>query len=145
MITPGIVIFDPAAFIAQYPAFATVSETALQNNFNLATLQLNNTLGSIVQDGPTRAALLGLLTAHITFLLNGANGDPPSPGLVGRISSAQEGSVSVQTEFQTQSEAAAYFVQSQWGATFWQSTAIFRTARYVVPHRSIDYGEAWPE
>jgi hypothetical protein len=145
MITPGIVAFDPTAFQAAYPSFASVPDAVLTGNFNLATLQLNNSYCSAVQDEPTRAQLLNLLTAHITALLNGVNGKPPS-GAVGRISSATQGSVTVQMEFKTDSEAASYYQQTQWGATFWQSTAVYRTMRYV---RGNCYGDAswnaWPQ
>jgi hypothetical protein len=144
MITPGIVAFDPAAFVAAYPSFASVSATVLTGNFNLATLQLNNGFCSVVQDAPTRAQLLNLLTAHITALLNGVNGQPVS-GVVGRISNATQGSVSVQMEFKTDSEAASFFVQTPWGAAFWQATAVYRTMRYVRPCRDMASWEVWPE
>ena len=145
-VTPGIVVFDPAAFIVQFPSFATVPAPALQTNFGIATLMLNNSYGSVVQDEPTRASLLNLLTAHITALLNGVNGEAPS-GIVGRINSATQGTISVQTEFKTDSEAASFFTQTQWGAAFWQSTTVFRRFRYVgaarFSHASWDGG--WPE
>jgi hypothetical protein len=145
VITPGIVTFDPAVFIAQFPAFTTVPTAALTNNFNLATLQLNNSLCSIVQDEPTRAALLNLLTAHITALLNGVGGNAPT-GVVGRISGATQGSVSLQMDFKTESEAASFYMQTQWGAMYWQSTAIYRTARYVRPRCYEDASwNAWPQ
>lgn len=145
MITPGIVVFDPPAFILQFPAFQTVPTVALQNNFNLATLQLNNSYGSIVPDAPTRAQLLNLLTAHLTALLNGIGSNPPSD-IVGRISGATQGSVSVQTEFRTDSEAAAFYMQTQWGAIYWRSTAIYRTARYVSGNtRAGESWDAWPQ
>lgn len=145
MITPGIVVFDPAAFIAQFSAFSTVPTAALQNNFSLATLQLNNSYGSIVQDAPTRAQLLNLLTAHLTALLNGVGSNPPSD-IVGRISGASQGSVSVQTEFRTDSEAAAFYTQTKWGAIYWQSTAIYRTAHYVSGHAHAgESWDAWPQ
>lgn len=144
MITPGIVTFDPAQFVTAYPSFQTVPVTALENNFNTAVLQLNNSYCSVVQDEPTRAQLLNLLTAHITALLNGVNGQPPG-GLVGRINSATEGSVSVQTDWTTnQSYAQAYFSQTPWGATFWQMTARFRAGRYIAPCFNYPgYGDAW--
>ncbi len=117
----------------------------LAQNFQLATLQLNNSYASIVQDAPTRAYLLNLLVAHITQLTYGIDGQAPT-GIVGRISSATQGSVAVQTEFQTQSEAAAFYVQTQFGAIYWQSTAIYRTARYVVPRFCGDTSwSAWPQ
>lgn len=214
-VTPGIVAFNPAQFVAQFPAFATVStfngkgsltsgsptltvtstvsgalnvgdavydsasaipggttilsgssptytlsqnavasatgdlilvSPALVANFNTAALMLNNSYSSVVQDEPTRASLLNLLTAHITALLNGVNGQPPS-GVVGRISEAVQGSVTVQTEFRTDSEAAAFFVQTQWGAMFWQATTVYRRFRYV-PGRwcnTASWDGGWPQ
>jgi uncharacterized protein DUF4054 len=144
--TPGIVTFDPAAFIAAYPSFTTVPAAALTANFTFATLLLNNTCCSAVKDAPTRAVLLNLLVAHITALLNGVNGQPPQ-GVVGRISAATEGSVSVTVEFQTQSEAAAYFQQTQWGAMYWRATAQYRTARYFPPCETEGFfpWNVWPQ
>lgn len=148
-VTPGIVTFDPAAFVADFPSFAGVSPVALNFNFSLACLQLNNTLCSIVCDEPTRAALLNLLTAHITATLNGVNGQPPS-GVVGRISSATQGTVTAQMEWASQvSVSEAYYAQTPWGVTYWQSTAQYRAARYVPPSCGSGYGaggwNAWPE
>ncbi len=134
-----------ASGTAGIPPDINTTAGILAQNFQLATLQLNNSIASIVQDAPTRAYLLNLLVAHITQLTYGIDGQAPT-GIVGRISSATQGSVSVQTQFKTQSEAAAYYVQTQWGATYWQSTAIYRTARYVVPrvYETASWG-AWPE
>jgi hypothetical protein len=148
-VTPGIVAFSPTAFVAAFPAFASVPQTALTANFNFACLQLDNTLASPVQDEPTRAQLLNLLTAHITALLNGVNGQAPT-GTVGRISNASQGSVSVQTEFDAKTFSEAYYLQTPWGAQYWQSTARFRTARYVRPCLYADGmpgmpWNAWPQ
>lgn len=145
-VTPGIVTFDPVAFVAAFPSFTSVPAAALNANFTFATLLLDNTCCSAVQDAPTRAALLNLIVAHITALLNGINGDPPQ-GVVGRVSSATEGSVSVQVEFETLSEAAAYFNQTQWGAMYWRMTAQYRTARYFPPcHFEQEFPwNGWPQ
>lgn len=144
-VTPGIVTFDPDAFKTAFPAFATVSDGVLTANFNLATLYLNNSYCSVVQDEPTRAQLLNLATAHITALLNGVNGEPAA-GTVGRISSATQGSITVQTEFKTDSEAAAFWNQTTWGSMFWAATAIYRTFRYVSGSRCDDASwNAWPQ
>lgn len=143
-LTPGIVAFDPTAFIAAFPSFTTVPAQALTANFNLATLYLNNSYCSVVQDEPTRAQLLNLATAHITALLNGVNGQPPG-GTVGRISGATQGSVSVQMEFKTDSEAASFWQQTQWGAMFWAATAVYRTMRYVRPCFPEPSWDAWPQ
>ncbi len=134
-ITPGIVVFDAATFVQTYPAFAAVPVSALQNNFTLAETQLNNSCCSVVRDVNKRAVLLGLLTAHITALLNGANGQPAS-GVVGRVASATQGSVSVSTEYSTTvDDSEAYYIQTPWGAAYWQSTLQYRTARYLGPRR----------
>lgn len=143
-ITPGVVVFDPAAFILLYPAFTSVPAPALSANFNLATLQLNNSCCSVVNDAPTRSALLNLLTAHITALLNGVNGVAPS-GLVGRISSATQGSVSVAAQFNAEDFSESYFAQTQWGVAFWQSTIVYRTAMYVPPCDLYEYEPSWPQ
>ena len=148
-VTPGDVVFSASEFLAQYPSFSTVPTPALQGNFNIACLQLQNSAASVVQDAPTRQYFLYLLTAHITALLNGVNGEAPS-GVVGRISNATQGSISVTAEWAASvSNSAAYYNQTQWGATYWQSTVSYRTARYVPPQRSTGYGVGawndWPQ
>lgn len=131
-VTPGIVAFDPVAFSEAYPCFSSVSAAALTENFNSATLMLDNSCCSVIQDAPTRSQFLNLATAHITALLNGVNGQPPQ-GIVGRINNATQGSVSVQAEMLTKTESAAWWQQTQWGAMFWAATLKYRTARYVPP------------
>jgi hypothetical protein len=126
----GVVVFDSAAFKTAFPRFSTVADGALAVNFNLATLQLNNSCGSRVCDAAMRETLLNLLVAHITQLLNGIDGLPPA-GIVGRISSAQEGSVKVDADMGTMVYGQAYYMQTQFGALYWQSTAAFRQALYV--------------
>jgi hypothetical protein len=141
-VTPGIVVFDATEFLASYPAFSLVPTAALQVNFGLACLQLQNTCCSVVQDAPTRQGLLYLLTAHITALLNGVNGEMPQ-GVVGRVSGATEGAVSVQTDFVTKDEAAAFYAQTQWGALYWKSTAQFRAAKYYPAANAASHFSAW--
>jgi hypothetical protein len=116
--------------------FATVPDLALMNNFTLAELQLSNRCGSRVKAANVRELLLGLLVAHITALFNGVNGQPPQ-GVVGRVSQATEGSVSVAIEWGgTIAMAQAYYLQTQWGALYWQSTATYRTMQYVPPRQN---------
>lgn len=143
-ITKGIVRFVPADFKTAFPEFATVADAALSVNFDFATLQLNNTCKGRVCDAVLREKLLNLLTAHITALRNGANGQPPS-GLVGRISDATEGSVSVGTEFATATFDQAYYAQTQYGIMYWQSTAGFRQFVYLpAPAVCADYPAGIP-
>lgn len=132
----GVVVFDASAFVAQYTAFAaynTANPTGLQRYFNTATLYLSNAESSRVTDLTTRSMLLNLLVAHLAQLdgvLNAA-GQGSQAQNVGRISSATEGSVSVQTQMQGVPGSAAWYMQTQYGATFWQATAKYRTMRYV--------------
>jgi hypothetical protein len=139
-IVTGIVVFDPVAFVALYPEFTGIDPSVLQANFALATLQLCNTCGSAVKDGNAREMLLDLLTAHITLLANGtvdAFGNvTTAPGLVGRLSSATEGSVTAAAEAAgIVSLNQEYFYQTKYGAQYYQATARYRTALYLAPAR----------
>jgi hypothetical protein len=126
----GVVVFVAADFKAAFTEFATVADAALDFNFRMAELQLANTCKSRVVNAVQRELLLYLLVAHITQLRNGVNGQPPS-GLVGRIAGAREGSVSVDTDYGTVVYGQAWYIQTQYGAQFWQATAKYRTAVYV--------------
>ncbi|MBO1326053.1 DUF4054 domain-containing protein [Acetobacter sp. TBRC 12305] len=134
---PGVVVFDYGAWSALYPTLAANVDTAqAQGYFDLACLYLDNTPASTVRDLNGRAALLGLLVAHLASLaLPQSQGG--AGGLVGRVSEATRGSVSVKTEFATLSERAAWFGQTQYGASFWAATRGLRQARYVpgLPQR----------
>lgn len=129
----GIVVFDPTAFKTAWPEFSTIPDAVLVKNFANATLQLSNSCCSRVKDANVRELLLDLLTAHITFLLNGANGIP-APGIVGRIASATEGSVSVGADFSGPDEAQ-FYLQTKYGADYWAATARWRQMVYI-PGRS---------
>lgn len=126
----AVVVFDPAAFQGRYPEFSTLSEPLLQAYFDESTIYLDNTDASRVQDVNARRTLLWMLTAHIAALNGGVNGQAASP-LVGRVNSATEGSVSVQTDMGAVPFSAAWFMQTKYGAAFWQASAPFRSMLYV--------------
>jgi len=129
----GIVQFDATAFKAQFPSFATIADGLLQFCFDLATLLLDNSACSVVQDVTKRSPLLSLLTAHIAAIQLGENGQQPT-GVVGRISQADQGSVSVKSEWASQFNAhAAYYLQTKYGALYWQATAQYRSGMYFAP------------
>lgn len=129
--TPGVVVFVPGDFKATFTSFATVSDPALNLSFTLATLQLNNGCGSRIKDAAQRETFLNLLVAHITALKDGENGNP-APGIVGRVDKATEGSVSVSAVMDTGNVYGKdYYMQTQWGAMYWQATARFRTMLYI--------------
>lgn len=127
----AIVTFDPARFKARYPEFGTVSDVALEDYFTEATIYLDNTDASRVQSVTQRALLFGMLVAHIAALNAGVNGQAAS-SLVGRVSSASEGSVSVSVDMAPATGGIqAWLYQSKYGAAYWAATAQFRTAVYI--------------
>lgn len=157
----GLVSFEPNAFVLLYPEFAGfVTDTTppgvssvLSQNFTLATMFLNNTCGSRVQDANQREQLLDLLVAHITFMNQGSNDGAgttvPPPGIVGRVNTATEGAVSVGAEISAPPSASmAYFAQSKYGFLYWTLTAKYRTFIYVPPcdgpqYGPLGYGPGW--
>ena len=110
----------------------------LTQYFNDACLYLNNTDGSPVTDITLRTTMLNMIVAHIAQLNMIANGVVANP-LVGRISSASEGSVHVSVDGGKPSAYAAWFKQTQYGASFWQISNQYRRMHYVVPHCHPDY------
>jgi hypothetical protein len=134
----AVVVFDPAAFKAQYLEFSGFSDTLLMANFTSAQVYLTNSAASIVSDIPTRTYLLNLLTAHLTQVFNGTNNGTSSTqptGLVGRVEVAKEGSVHVRADMGTVPAAGAWYMQTTYGAAYWAATAKYRTFRYVPATR----------
>lgn len=147
-IQTGIVTFLPADFVALYPEFTGLTNGQMTNAFNLATLALANTCSSRVKNAALREVLLNLLTAHICKLLYGTNDGAgnvtPAQGIVGRINTATEGQVSVGAEMIATANSQ-WYLQTQYGAQYWASTARFRTAIYVSPLQTGDgpWGEGF--
>lgn len=148
-VVKGIVVFDGPEFVALYPEFAGLTNQAMANAFTLATLLLDNSCGSRVQDANQRLQLLYLATAHVLFLNSGTKdvngvGSPP-PGIVGRIASATEGSVTAAAEYSSEvSQSEAFFIQTKYGAQFWQMTAAYRTMLYFGPPSFGPNGPGFP-
>ena len=131
----GVVTFDPAAFVLQFPAFTMVPSATLTMYFGMAEDFLNNTPASVVQDLTIRTNLLYLITAHIAFLMGRASaGDGSQAALVGQMVGATEGTVNA-TFAQVQAQNATFWAQSQYGLLFWQMALPYRTFRYfTAPH-----------
>lgn len=72
---------------------------------------------------------LNMLTAHIAALNASINGQSPSP-LVGRISNASEGSVSVGVQMDLAPGSAQWFAQTKYGIAYWQASLQFRSMLY---------------
>lgn len=131
MCNSGVVTFSYADWSLRYPELAaSVSAPLAQLYFNEASLYCDNTPTSIVRDLPTRELLLNMLTAHVASLNASLNGQESST-LVGRISNATQGSVSVATQMDLPPGSAQWFAQTKYGAAYWAATARYRTMRYV--------------
>lgn len=134
----GVASFDYATWVATYPEFSTVTQAQATAQFNVATLFLNNTDTSPVTDLAVRSTLLNMVTAHLVKLFVPINGVAPS-GLVGRVSSATEGSVTVSTDYaKANTYNEAWWNQTPYGAQYWAATVAYRSMRYVpgpMPYR----------
>lgn len=131
--------FVYATWVASFPELANVSPAQAAMYYSFATLYFD--AAGWPSSLPQAPALLNLLTAHIAFLFSprDAQGNPsstgavPPPALVGRISSATEGSVTVQTDFEANSGSPSqgWYEQSRYGLAYWAATAQFRTGVYM--------------
>ena len=160
MTTPAI-LFDYAGWSAAFPAFANISPSDAQSYYDTAAMYCANSTTNpafctqVAQGStsvPLLQRLLWLLTCHLAWLgaFRDANGNPsstgtvPAPPLVGRVSSASEGSVSISSELETNGyPIPAFFTQTPWGLQFYQATAQFRTAIYVANPVRV-YGAIYP-
>lgn len=141
-ITNPPVTFSYTTWVAMFPEFGALSAEQGQAYFNLACLICGNTCSNPINADGNLATLLYVLTSHEAWLRcpkdnNGnpaATGTPASP-LVGRISSAQQGSVNVQLEWPLDGNSVAqekYLAQTPYGAKYWADTAQYRTSRYAA-------------
>lgn len=150
--TVGPVTFDYQWWSLRYPTLAEwVDPGAGQSYFDIASLYCDNSdgaqpipitlmenglwgwtgqraTGSPIRSIPQRQILLGMLTAHVAALNAPLNGQP-SPTLIGRISSASEGSVSVSVVY-PDIAGAEWYTQTKYGAAFWEATKQYRIGRY---------------
>lgn len=141
----AVAVFDYAAWNQRYPELGAVDEGRAALLFAEAGLYLDNTDCSPVQDVAMRLMLLNMIVAHLA-VLGGAlePGGAPS-GMVGRVSSASEGSVSVSVDSGLAPGTAAWFQQTNYGLSFWQATKRFRMARYIAPPGYVmePWGQPW--
>lgn len=121
----AVAVFNYGTWAASYPELAeTVTPTMANAYFGQACFILDNTNCSPVRDVTQRLGLLNMLVSHYAVLYSASRG-----GLVGRISSATEGSVSVAAEYKGP-QSAAWFIQTPYGAAFWQAMINYRSATY---------------
>ena len=130
----SVVVFNYTTWAGQYPELAgSVASPQATGYFNQAQLYLDNTASSPVIDasvGGKRETILYMLTSHIAAMLATINGAAPS-GIVGRINSASQGSVSVGAEMPAPM-SAAWWNQTRYGAMAYAALAPYRLGMYVA-------------
>lgn len=123
--------FDYAAWTALFPQFSNLTEQQVtQVILPLAEQYNRNDGGGPINSPELQTQALNLMVAHCAQILFGTAGTGGPSGLVGRVSSATEGSVSVQTEFPS-SPAAAWYNQTPFGAAWWVLIKPFRLHLYL--------------
>ena len=137
----GPVIFNFDAWVAMFPGFSSVSQATATMYFNMATLYVRNDGGGPIKDINMLTQMLNLTTAHLTKIFLPQAGDPsvsgvpgaaPNP-LVGRITSGNQGSVSVNTEMPQQPPNASWWNQTIYGAAVWAAMKPYRMFQYIGP------------
>lgn len=135
----AIVQFDFGLFARSYPQLAGIGEPMAEQFFTIAQDIHRNDGGGPIGNPVQQLNLLNMVVAHLAQLYapRDGSGNPSATGtaaptLPGRISSATEGSVSVQTEALTafNTAQAQYFSQTTYGQLYWAATAFARTGRY---------------
>ena len=136
------VIFNYQTWVSMFGEFSALTPAQGGAYFVRATgnFAANSCSNPAFRDGRLEY-LLYLATSHIAWLScpKDDNGNPAATGtiasqLVGRISSAQEGSVNVQTEWDVTGDTSsleAFLTQTKYGAEYWAAIQNYRTARYL--------------
>jgi hypothetical protein len=127
----GVVVpFIYSDWAALFPQFSNLSQAQITGPVLTVAQQYNrNDGGGPVNDPGVQTQLINLMVAHVAQLLYGSTTQPVSP-IVGRISNASEGSVSVAADWPT-TPSNAWFLQTQYGAMWYQMALPFRLGRYA--------------
>ena len=132
-----IITFNYPAWLAMFPEFTQINAAQATMYFNLATQYCRNDGSGPVQDTNTQTNLLNLMTAHIAKLMGPEKSGGRPSSIVGHITNASEGSVSVATENNYPPGTSQWFQQTSYGAAFWQASSVFRTMRYMPGRRRV--------
>lgn len=120
-----VAAFDYAKWVARYPEFASVDQALVGELFNEATIYHANDGSGPVNNVEIQRQLLGMIVAHLVKTGVTVNGQAPS-GLVGRISAATEGSVSVSVDNPYPPGSAQWFQQTPYGSNYLAATRGYR-------------------
>ncbi len=124
-----IVQFDLAQWRLLFPEFSNVTDAQLNGPvWTMAQQYCRNDGGGPVCAPEMQTELLNLMVAHIAQMLYGST-TSPATGLVGAVSSATEGSVSVSVNVVVNASNQFYMV-TRYGQMFFALSLPFRQARY---------------
>jgi hypothetical protein len=128
------ITFNFDSWIQLFTEFTYLSPQQGALYFGLAETVHRNDGGGPVTDATTQTNLLYLATAHVAKLLapppSGGNAPGRDTSVVGRVTNASEGSVSVATEM-PMNPNSAWWQTTQYGSMYWQMSQVFRTMRYI--------------
>ena len=124
----GVVEFNVNKFRSLYPNLKATDDQ-LNWYFIEAAMLLNNTSKSCVKSLAEREVLLFLLVAHFAVLQQRVEGDNE---VVGRISSASQGSVSVSLDNGQTTLSDKWYQQTPYGSKYWALTAKYRSFLYIA-------------
>ncbi len=130
----NIFVFNPSDFREAYPQFSKLTDEQLNWFFEMANGDLLDNSPSSCINLKTRKKLFYLLVAHFAELQNRI--DNGNSSLVGRVSSATEGSVSIGVDYNMGTGALEQWLkQTPYGATFYALTAKYRTALWFAAEK----------
>jgi hypothetical protein len=106
----------------QYPQFANISQSLVQGDILTTAEQFcRNDGGGPVYIFSLQTTLLNLMVAHICALFYPSGSSAGPSGIVGRIDSATEGSVSVHAEMPVGNNPdVAWYQQTPYGSAFYK-------------------------
>ena len=128
----AVAVFDYTAWQTRYPEFngAVSAELAALLFDEAGLLYLNNTDASPVADVARRLLLLNMIVAHLAAVSGALEVGGKPTGIVGRVTEATEGSVSVKAATFAPGTSDWWSITS-YGFAFWTATKRLRSARYV--------------
>lgn len=124
----GVVEFNVNKFRSLYPTLKSTDDQ-LNWYFVESAMLLNNTSKSCVKSLAEREVLLFLLVAHMAVLQQRIEGDNE---VVGRVSSASQGSVSVTLDNGQTTLSDKWYQQTPYGSKYWALTSKYRSFLYVA-------------
>lgn len=131
----NVFVFNPSDFKAAYPQFAKYTDEQLNWFFKVAEHYVDNSEASCFSL-EEREIMFFFLVAHLAELQNRI--DNGNSGIVGRISSATEGSVSTSIDYNMGSGALEQWLkQTPYGASFYAFAAKYMTALWVAADRNM--------